>query len=126
MIEENSFYWNILDSLDEGIYFADRKRKITYWNKAAEEMTGYSKGDILTKWCGDGVLCHQDQEGNPLCIDGCPLDNTFKSGERYEKDIYLLHKDGSRVPIKLKVLPVFGSNNEVVGAVEVFSHAAKL
>lgn len=34
-------YRNMLDSLNEGIYFVDEERKITFWNKGAELITGF-------------------------------------------------------------------------------------
>ena len=42
MSDENDFYKNILDNLYDGIYFVDRDRVITYWNKDAERSIGYS------------------------------------------------------------------------------------
>ena len=39
--EKNGFFYSLLNSLGEGVYFTDRERKITFWNKAAEQITGY-------------------------------------------------------------------------------------
>ena len=37
-----NFYKEIIDNLHDGVYFVDRDRVITYWNKGAERITGYS------------------------------------------------------------------------------------
>jgi PAS domain S-box-containing protein len=51
----DTFYRDLLDNLYDGIYFVDREREITYWNKEAERITGYSQekvlGPIVTTIC---------------------------------------------------------------------------
>ena len=32
----------ILDSLSDGVYVCDRNRKIVYWSKSAERITGWT------------------------------------------------------------------------------------
>lgn len=46
MPDEQDFYKNIIDNLYDGVYFVDRDRIITYWNKGAERITGYSAAQI--------------------------------------------------------------------------------
>ena len=38
---EEDFYKNILFNISDGVYFVDTNRKITYWNKSAEAITGF-------------------------------------------------------------------------------------
>ncbi|MBQ6903405.1 MAG: PAS domain S-box protein, partial [Lachnospiraceae bacterium] len=40
-MEANEIYRSIVDNMTDGAYFVDRDRKIQFWNKAAEEITGY-------------------------------------------------------------------------------------
>ena len=121
MIEEQKFYWKLLDTLKDGVYFADKNRKVTYWNKAAEAITGYKSAEILGKFCGDNILVHIDEEGNNLCTGSCPLACCMEKGESFERRIFLHHKEGHRVPVLVRVNPVFGSKDEVIGAVEIFT-----
>ncbi|NIM11506.1 MAG: diguanylate cyclase [Candidatus Aminicenantes bacterium] len=121
MIEEQKFYWTLLDTLKDGVYFANKQRKITYWNKAAEAITGYKNNEMLGRFCGDNLLIHIDEEGNSLCKGPCPLTRTMDTGEAYEEKIYLHHKDGHRVPVFVRTTPVYGSNDEIIGAVEIFT-----
>lgn len=121
MIEDQEFYWQLLDTLKDGVYFANIKRKVTYWNKAAEEITGYKAAEVLGKHCADNILVHIDEKGNNLCTGTCPLANVIKSGEPIEENIYLHHKNGHRVPVHVRVNPVKNKNGEIMGAVEIFS-----
>jgi PAS domain-containing protein len=46
----NGFFREILGRLDEGFFFVDRDRKITYWNGSAERITDYRKALSRLPW----------------------------------------------------------------------------
>lgn len=121
MNEDYAFYWKLLDTIKDGVYFVNRERKITYWNKAAEEMTGYKNGEVLGRFCGDNFLIHIDEKGNNLCNGACPLAKVLETGMPGEDTIFLHHKRGHRVPITVRVTPVKHDDGTIIGAVEIFS-----
>lgn len=47
----SDFYKNLLDNLYDGVYFVDRERRITYWNKGAEGLTGYMSHEVVGTPC---------------------------------------------------------------------------
>ena len=55
-----NFYATLLDNLYDGVYFVNRERQITLWNKAAERITGFTKAEVLGKRCADNLLRHVD------------------------------------------------------------------
>jgi diguanylate cyclase (GGDEF)-like protein/PAS domain S-box-containing protein len=116
-----SFHERLLDSLHDGVYFVDRERRITYWNKGAEKLTGYVASEVIGKQCFDNLLMHVDDQGCALCLTGCPLARTIADGERREAEVYFRHKLGHRVPVCVRVSPIVDSAGSIVGAVEVFS-----
>ncbi len=116
-----SFHEKLLDSLHDGVYFVDRERRITYWNKGAEYLTGYLASEVVGRSCFDNLLVHVNEEGCSLCIEGCPLAKTMADGERREAEVYLRHKLGHRVPVSIRVAPIIDSAGCIVGAVEVFN-----
>ena len=69
----------IFDSLSEGVYVCDLERRITYWSKSAERITGWSADQVVGRQCFDNVLCHIDKDGHhrvhhshlPRCIPRC-------------------------------------------------------
>jgi len=119
--ETNILFKRILDNLFDGVYFTDRQRRITYWNEAAEHLTGYSAEEVIGKRCADNILMHVDDSGRLLCQGECPLSRTIADGRPRRADIYLHHKRGHRVPVEVRVCAVTGRDGEVVGAVEIFS-----
>jgi len=44
---------NILESIDGGVLTLDKKRRITSFNRSAEEITGFKKEQALNKNCRD-------------------------------------------------------------------------
>jgi diguanylate cyclase (GGDEF)-like protein/PAS domain S-box-containing protein len=114
-------YQEVLDNLFDGVYVVTRQRKITYWNKTAELMTGYSAEEVAGSHCYDGTLRHVDVNGINLCKDGCPLAWAMAHKCKHEAELFLHHKDGHRVPVKIRISPVFDSNGQVSGAVELFT-----
>lgn len=119
MAEELS-YKKLLESLFDGVYYVDWSKRIAYWNKAAERITGYSRLEVLGISCSDNLLRHVDGEGRELCTDGCPMSATLLDGKMREAKVYLHHKQGHRVPVSIRVSPVRDAEGTIVGAVEIF------
>ncbi len=121
MDRSDSIYKEILDNLYDGVYFVDENRVITYWNKGAERITGYSSAEVLGKRCADNILVHVDHEGNVLCQGICPVGESLADGTRRSTEVYLHHREGHRVPVSVRVAPIRDRQGRVMGAVEVFS-----
>jgi diguanylate cyclase (GGDEF)-like protein/PAS domain S-box-containing protein len=113
-------YEALLDGLFEGVYFVDRERRITFWNKAAARITGFSQDQVMGQRCRDGLLCHVDDAGNHLCQSGCPLAATMEDRQPRDAHVFVHHADGHRVPVRVASAPIVDAAGEVVGAVESF------
>jgi two-component system cell cycle response regulator len=112
---------NLIPYLYEGVYVVDTHRMITYWNSGSERITGYSQNEVLHRYCYDNMLQHVDESGKKLCFEGCPLHDTIETGNINEISVFLKHKDGYRIPVMVKALPIFNDNGEVIAAIEVFT-----
>jgi diguanylate cyclase (GGDEF)-like protein/PAS domain S-box-containing protein len=121
MTEPNDFFQDLLDNLADGVYFTDLQGRITYWNKGAERLSGFSKTEVLGRSCSDNLLMHVDSEGRTLCGSGCPLRATALDGRPHEAEAFLHHKDGSRIPILVRSSPLKDGSGVISGAVEIFS-----
>ncbi len=117
---DDGFYKSVLDNLFDGVYFVDSERKITYWNKAAERITGFFEAEVVNLSCYDKILNHVDETGKQLCLNGCPLAEVLKDGNLREADVFLRHKAGHRVPVSIRITPIY-DGDRIVGAVEIFS-----
>jgi diguanylate cyclase (GGDEF)-like protein/PAS domain S-box-containing protein len=119
------FYLDLLENLYDGVYYVDRRRSITYWNKAAEQITGYSREEVLGKKCSDNLLRHVNDRGDCLCLGTCPLAQTIVDGAPRRASVFLHHKDGHRLPVYVHVSPMRDEAGKIIGAVEVFNNNAE-
>jgi diguanylate cyclase (GGDEF)-like protein/PAS domain S-box-containing protein len=121
-VATEEFYKSLLDNLSDGVYFVDLERRILYWNRGAEHITGFAATDVIGQRCADGLLMHVDGEGCLLCHDEtCPAAESMRSRTPLERRVFLHHRDGHRIPVLARITPLRGDNGEIVGAVEVFS-----
>ena len=119
----------IMDSLSDGVYVCDLERKITYWSKSAERITGWSAEDVVGHQCFDNILCHIDKDGHPLCGEEyCPLHRAMitDTGSRGSLLVYAQGKSGERIPMLVSVSPIRNSAGDVIGGVETFRDASSM
>jgi diguanylate cyclase (GGDEF)-like protein/PAS domain S-box-containing protein len=121
MAEDLAFYKNLVDNLHDGVYFVDRDRIITYWNKGAERITGYKSSQVIGRSCRDNILNHVNTEGLQLCQDHCPLAGCMEDGKPREADVFLHHADGHRVPVLVRTAPIMDVQGNITGSVETFN-----
>ena len=114
-------YQELLSYLYEGVYVVDQNRKIVFWNTGSEQITGFSAEEVISSHCYNNILRHVTADGRELCFDGCPLHHTLATGEIQEADVFLHHKEGHRIPVKVKSIPVYDDNENIVAAIEVFT-----
>ncbi|MGZ4383449.1 MAG: diguanylate cyclase [Gaiellaceae bacterium] len=115
------FERQLLENLPDGVYFVDRNRRITHWNRASEEISGFDRSEVVGRHCFEGILRHVDGEGRLLCAEGCPLAATIADGKDRSVEVYLHHKAGHRVPVSVKASAIRDADGSIIGAVETFS-----
>jgi diguanylate cyclase (GGDEF)-like protein/PAS domain S-box-containing protein len=111
----------VLDHSHEGAYVVDRERRIVYWNPASEIITGFRAADVLGHCCSANILTHIDAAGTNLCLHACPVSQTLDDGAFREAKVYLHHRDGHRVPVSVRVVPLRDVAGATVGAIELFA-----
>lgn len=117
-----AMYKKILDTMNTAVYYVDTERKILYWNKAAEEITGYKAEEVIGNHCQDNLLQHTDMCGSPLCSVSCPLYQSICDGKERKNDVLLRRKNGSYIPVTVNISPVYDEEDKdkIIGAVELF------
>ncbi len=113
----------ILDFINSGVYITDTERRIVFWNRAAERITGFSADEVRGRFCADNILSHADKDGHHLCTtDLCPLYRAIQRGTRaeYPMVVYTQSKTGSPVALSTSAAAVLDEKGNVIGGVEVF------
>lgn len=109
-----------LESLTDATYVLDRDRRIQLWNAAATAVTGHEASTVVGRQCGDGLLNHVDEAGATLCGSRCPLAATMRDGAPREARVFVHHRDGHLVPVRINASAVRDEAGSIVGAVETF------
>ena len=55
-----------------------------------------------------------------MCETACPVTATLTDGIVREAGVFFLHKEGHRVPVSVRILPLLDDLGEIVGAAELF------
>jgi PAS domain S-box-containing protein len=110
LIEQKS----LLEALPEGVFTINTKWQIASFNKTAEKITGYTKQEVLGRYCWE--IFRSD-----LCELGCPLKDALETGKLgSEQDVRILKKgDGPRT-ILVNTGVLRDDQGLIVGAIETF------
>jgi PAS domain S-box-containing protein len=114
---------DILDNMGDGVYVCDRERRIVYWSRAAERITGWAPADVVGRRCLEDLLNHVDKDGHRLCgEEHCPLHRSMITGAMtwVPLIVYALGKNGRRIPMNVTAAPLRNASGEVVGGIETF------
>jgi PAS domain S-box-containing protein len=88
----------ILDNLKEGIIAHDMRRKIFFFNKEAESITGYRRGDVIGRDCHDAF-------GLPFCGQRCSFcgDSPHQLADTEERTLNITTRNGEQRRIEMTV-----------------------
>ena len=102
----------ILDSIADGVFTVDRDWRVTYFNHAAEEITGISRKEALGRPCCEVFRAD-------ICENNCALKETINNGMPIvDRAITIIKNDGKRVPISISTALLKEASGEVIGGVE--------
>ncbi|MFC2164858.1 diguanylate cyclase domain-containing protein [Acidobacteriota bacterium] len=120
-VSSTDFFENLIEHIHDGIVFLDSEKRIILWNDGAEEISGYQRKDVIGNLCSENILILSDGGGMQICKDFCPVKETLLDGQVRSFEAYLHHKEGFRLPVNMRILPIFDREKKIIGAVETFN-----
>lgn len=112
--EPDKFFNVILNSIADGVFTTDNDGKITFMNKAAEEITGFSNKEAIGRYCFD--IFRAD-----ICQTRCALKETLQTKkEIINLNATILKKGGQKVPISISTAVLKNERGQIIGGVETF------
>ncbi len=113
------FLINILESMEGGILTVDKDLKITTFNRAAEEITGFKREEALNKKCCQVLK-------SDICDLHCPFTDSFKTGKTvYNYEVLITNKEGKKIPVNVTTSALRSSDNKIIGGIESFRDLTK-
>ena len=119
-LEDPEIFRSVLKGLQSGVYLVDRNRRIRFWNEGAELITGYLSQDVVGRFLRDHLLTTTDEPKDLESDLKDPVNLVFRDGKCSTTDVSILHKEGYRVPVILRTIPIRNSRGMVIGAAECF------
>jgi len=101
-----------LNLTPSAIFAVDTSRRITRWNKRAEEITGYTAGEVTGKECWIFA--------DSPCKTHCGLFDPDLKKPLFGRECVIITKSGEKRYILKNVNVLTGSSGEVTGGVESF------
>jgi diguanylate cyclase (GGDEF)-like protein/PAS domain S-box-containing protein len=111
---------DILDGLQIGVSVLDLEKKIVFWSDGAEQITGYSRIDVLGHSCVDNILQHCNQDSCEMCTDRCPIAITLHDAKPMEAMTFIHHKSGHRTQVHTWAIPLRNKHGSVIGIIQTF------
>jgi two-component system phosphate regulon sensor histidine kinase PhoR len=122
-VHDLSFYKFAMESLPVAVMTVDPKLRITGFNSSAEEITGYSKEEIIGRHCSE-ILQSQ------LCKTTCPLKTILNQREPIVRtESTIRSKFGETVSIMQHAAGLLNDEGMLIGGLEAFvdiSHSKAL
>ena len=112
--EKRRLYAIIQNSAD-GVMILDPQYRIQVFNRALEEMTGWSAAETLGQPCS-GVLALRDRQGKGICEAACPLLQT-ETDERLYVEGNIERPDGSIVAVGITYSPLYDREGYLVSII---------
>jgi PAS domain S-box-containing protein len=105
---------SLLNNLTDGVMAHDVKRRIYYFNRAAEQITGYNHREVV------GRDCHEIFPGR-FCGGDCSFcDNGELTHSRLRYPRSFTRKSGEPRELEMSVVTINPSNTGVTGALVIF------
>ena len=110
---DSRYFPLIFNSISHGIFTIDSERRITSFNRTAEELTGYRRDEAV------GRLCSEVFQSDMCQI--CPLQTSIDTGESGEDhEVTIITKSGQFLPISISTAALHEEDGRIIGGVEMF------
>jgi len=107
---EKSFWIKLLNVIGEAVFIVDAEKRIVFFNKKAEEITGFPKEEVLGRPCLEAVRCIN-------CLCECVL---FDEGCIEKKDLEFITKDGRSIKVVKNSTTFTDELGKIIGGIEIF------
>jgi diguanylate cyclase (GGDEF)-like protein/PAS domain S-box-containing protein len=111
--EHLRFQAKLLEAVGQSVIAIDLEGKVVYWNRAAEELYGWSSEEALGRRLRDLMLFEES-----LDLTG-GVASELRAGRTWSGETLLRRKDGSYVPVLGTATPIFDDRGNLTGMIGV-------
>jgi PAS domain S-box-containing protein len=104
----------IFQSIPHGIFTIDENGRITSFNQAAEQITGFPAAEAVGKRCNHVFRAD-------ICQQECPLKRSVRTMEKIEdREVTILTREDKKLVISISTAAMTDDAGNVLGGVEMF------
>ena len=111
--QQVQFQSRLLDAVEQIIVVAAPDGTVTYWNKAAEHILGWSADDIVGRNLIDETAAHGTEQQAAAVIE------QVRQGQGWRGELMLRRKNGETFPVLATGSPVHNEAGDLVGFIGV-------
>lgn len=108
----------VLDNASCAIFLMDDRQQCIYMNSAAEQLTGYTLGEILAldRPLHD-IIHHTRPDGSHFPLSECAIDRAFPEHNQTRGEEMFVHRDGHFYPVSFCASPVRDDASKTIGTI---------
>ncbi len=117
--KEESFV-EILNRIPDGLFTTDKELRITYFNPAAEKITGFPASDAVGMYCKDVFK-------NKICETDCALKKACEiGGDIHNREYVITNIEGRELPIMCSTTAFRDKSGKIIGGLEIFKDITEI
>ena len=111
-----------LEAIGDGVFAIDTQWRVTLWNDAASQITGYTREEALGRSVRDvfQLIRTSDRKADFGFLDRA---FTTKKAQAMTNHLLIVRKDGRDVPVRDSASPILDRSGRVQGVIVVFRDA---
>jgi len=109
----------VLGSISDGVFTVDFEKRITFFNRAAESITGFKAKEAIGQYCFDIFRAN-------TCQDKCPMDAATEGHPQINVRARIIDKSGEQKPICINTALLKDPQGKNLGGVETFRDLSEL
>jgi diguanylate cyclase (GGDEF)-like protein/PAS domain S-box-containing protein len=120
--EEVLFHKHMVDAVGQVVIANDNspRRRINYWNRAAEEVLGWTAAEAIGQGFYD-IVPPEDFHENVRQIG-----QRVRQGETWSGEFRMRHKDGTVIPALASVAPILDEDGELLGVISAYTDLTEI
>jgi len=117
---ENKFQANLLNTIGQAAIATDLNGIVNYWNRAAENIFGWTKDEALGKYIVDLTTSEASSEQAMKIMD------ELKKGQTWSGELKVQKKDGTDFPALVTNSPIYNECNILSGIIGISSDITEM
>ncbi|MBW1837230.1 MAG: PAS domain S-box protein, partial [Deltaproteobacteria bacterium] len=120
LYQKEESHIEILNRIPDGLFTMDGDRRITYFNPAAEEITGFPADEAIGMYCKDVFK-------SPVCGTDCAFKLATAGGYNIRnREFEIVDLEGRKIPVLCSTSVFVDHAGRVTGGIEIFKDVTEL